>query len=94
MAEYNTEKRRVNYCCGMNPSSVKKMCTFIFGEYFHGLKVNQQSRDFELFVYKELEGLTFIDKFGKEFIEYFKDYWGEKPGFKIVYYLGIRKEDL
>jgi hypothetical protein len=64
------------------------------------LKVNLKTRDFDLYVYKELNGMPFETsaskegKFTKQFIEYFKDYWGEKPGFKLKYYIGLNVEDL
>ena len=96
MADIQTTKRkqRLNYACGMNASSVKKMCTFIFGEYFHSLKINTDDRCFDIFMHKQLEGVTFVEKFGQEYIDYFNEFWSEVPGFKVKYYLGLNIEDL
>lgn len=94
MATENKTKQRLNYACGMNASSVKKMCTFLFGEYFYKLKINLDDRCFDLFVHKELYGVTFVEKFGQEYIDYFNEYWSEVPGFKMRYYLGIKVEEL
>lgn len=94
MAQKTGRKQRLNYACGMNASSVKKMCTFIFGEYFHSLKINIDERCFELYMYKEINGVTFVDKHGQEFIDYFSEFWSEVPGFKLMYYIGINTEEL
>ncbi len=94
MAGIKKSWKRLNYACGMNGSSVKKMCTFIYGEYFYKLEVNLKDRCFDLLMHKEIDGVTFVEKFGQELIDYFNEYWGETPGFRMKYYLGINTEEL
>ncbi len=89
---------RLNYACGMSASQAKKVMRFILQEFFHKLIVNTKERRFEILIHKKItdessgEEVTFEDRFGKEFISYFQSYWGEVPGFKLVYYKGIMTE--
>lgn len=97
---------KLNYACGMNISNCKKVCRFIFQDFFHSAKVNTATRQFDVLVYKSVirkenvEGVevdkevTLVDVFGSEWIEYFREYWGESPGFTLAYFKGILTEQL
>lgn len=93
------QNEKLNYACGMNPSTARKLGRFIFQEFFHSLVVNSKERRFEIFVREKVtdeqnEIITFEQRFGKDYITYFQQYWGEVPGFKLVYYKGILTEML
>ena len=89
---------KLNYACGMNASTARKLSKFIFQEFFYSLEVNLKERRFDILVYEKIENEEgeeyFENRFGKDYIKYFQEYWGEVPGFKLVYYKGIVTEIL
>jgi hypothetical protein len=89
-----SKNKRLNYACGMNPSQTRKMCLFIFKEFFYNVEVDIEERCYNILVHKVVNGVTFVEEFGQEFIDFFKDYWSEITGFKLKYYIGLEIESL
>lgn len=77
----------LNFACGMNKFSAAKVGKFIFGQFFREIEVDHENRMF-LFIINEyiIEGdekKFFADQFDKPYRGYFKDYWGDVPGFQL-----------
>ena len=92
------ETKKLRYVCGMHKSSAKKMCRFIFQEFFYKININLEQRTFEVLVFENItdeEGVetSFKGRFGEEYINYFREFWGGTPGFNIRFYKGIMIED-
>lgn len=77
------------YACGQNRFAAKKTATFIFGDYFRRLVVDDKERMFYIVVNEYIEDketgekFYFKDTFNKEYREFFKEFWGKVPGFEI-----------
>lgn len=95
----STEQKALRYVCGMHASSAKKMCRFIFQEFFYKILVNVEDRTFDVLVHEivcDEEGneTSFKERFGNEYIDYFREFWGGKPGFNIKFFKGMLVEGL
>lgn len=75
---------KVYYITGFLPTNARKVCRFVFGDFFTKLILDEDNLQFIIILKKELN----ID--GKKCtpgdvadIEYFKDFWG--PQWVLVY---------
>jgi hypothetical protein len=79
------------YANGYSKGNCKKLAIFCFGAFFKQVDVKPKDRMFEIILYKTIvdkEGndINFEDNFSAEYLEHFKSFWGNVPGFKLMFY--------
>lgn len=91
-------EQELMYANGFSKGNCKKLAKFYFGKFFKQVEINHEDRMFEIYINETIindEGneIKFSDNFDKNFLDYFKSYWGEVPGFKLVYFKKVQHED-
>lgn len=100
MAGKGRNSEKLTYVCGMTLANVRKMSKFIFQDYYYRANANIEDWRFDIMVREsvwdedEQRDISFVERFGKNYVRFFHEYWGEKPGLKLIYYKGINIEDV